>query len=315
MKLSALILILLLLTSQYSCIKTGGSFKAGFLVHTLQDERWAIERDAFTAKVTELGGSVLFDNAEQDERNQYHLAKKMISEGIDVLVLVPVNSKTSASISRLCADNGVKLIAYDIIVENCPLDLYISFDNEKVGEIMAQYAIDKKPGGNYVLFWGDSNMKIAHWIKDGQMKVLQPYIQSGKINLVYSAYIENWNNANSAFLMGKIIDVHGENIDAVIASADIIAQGVIEACDEKAITRRPLLTGQDASQTALQYMREGKQSMTIKKDFTQLAAHAAISAQKLARGEKIKGDTVLYNGYKNIPSVLLPPVLVEQASN
>jgi D-xylose transport system substrate-binding protein len=294
-----------------SCNRSGRSFTAGFLVHTLQDERWAIERDAFTAKAKELGGKVIFENAEQDERNQYHLAKKMISEGIDVLVIVPVNSKTAASISRLCSENGVKLIAYDIIVENSPLDLYISFDNEKVGEIMAKYAIEHKPTGNYVLLWGDSDMKVTHWIREGQMKILEPYIKSGQINVVYKTYVESWSNINSEHLMGKVIDVYGDKIDAIIASADGIAQGVVDAYAKESGLKVPLLTGQDASHAALEYIKEGKQSMTIRKSFKDLAERAAVCASELASGKKIKPDLMLSNGYAEIPSILLPPSLVD----
>lgn len=296
-----------------SC-KTSDSVSAGFLVHTLQDERWAGERDAFTAKFESLGGQVLFENAEQDERNQFHLAKKMIDEGVDVLVVVPVNSKTAASIARLCQQNGVKIIAYDIIIENCDLDMFISFDNEMVGEKMAEYAIQNKPTGNYVMLWGDSDMKISHWIKDGQMKVLNPYIESGQINVVYKSFVENWSGENSEHLIKKVVDCSTSGIDAIVASADGIAEGVIKAYEENGDTVMPLITGQDASAIALDYIRQGKQSMTIRKPFKDLAEEAAVCAHTLAEGKKYETSFVLNNGAKDIPSILLPVTVIDSSN-
>jgi D-xylose transport system substrate-binding protein len=294
------------------CTSTNSSIKAGFLVHTLQDERWSIERDAFTARFTELGGSVVFENANQDERNQYHIAKKLIEEeNIKVLVIVPVNSKTAASIVRLCHDNNVKVIAYDIIIENSDLDLFVSFDNEKVGELMAQYATTRIPKGNYVLLWGDSDMKITHWIKDGQMKVLEPYLKSGDISIAYQSFVENWSGINSAQIMKRVIDFSDDPVDAIIASADGIAQGVIDAYHSRDIGNIPLLTGQDASTEAIENIRKNTQTMTIKKPFDKLAVQAADCAFQMANSKKIKTDTELFNGYKNVASILLEPSVVD----
>ncbi|MCF8361541.1 MAG: substrate-binding domain-containing protein, partial [Prolixibacteraceae bacterium] len=125
--MNAKILIFIFISiSIAACTNLKDKTKVGFLVHTLNDERWKIERDVFTDIIEQNGGQVFFNNAEQNERVQYHQAKKMIEEGVDAIVIVPVNSKTAASIARLCAENDVKIIAYDIIIDNCDLDLYVS---------------------------------------------------------------------------------------------------------------------------------------------------------------------------------------------
>lgn len=311
MKVRVLILIFILGFLNYSCKKMNTTLSAGFLVHTLDDERWSIERDVFTEKINELGGEVKFENANQDERVQYHQAKQLIDEGIDVLVIVPVNSKTAASIARMCQKNKVKIIAYDIIIDNCDLDLYVSFDNMKIGEMMAEYAVAKKPSGNYVLLWGDSNMKVAQWIKEGQMKVLEPYVESGKINVLYRAYVSGWSKDNSSHLLSRVIDFSDSSIDAVLASSDGIAEGAIESFTNAGFTEFPLITGQDASKTALQFIHEGKQSMSIHKQFEELAEIAAIEAYNLVEGKEIKSDTILYNGRAYIPSILLQPSTID----
>lgn len=297
-----------------ACQNTVGGFTAGFLVHTLDDERWAIERDIFTKRVKELGGNVLFENAQQDERMQLHLAEKMIESGIDVLVVVPVNSKTAASIARLCEKNKVKLIAYDIMIDNCKPDLFISFDNIMIGEMMASYAISKQPAGNYVLLWGDGGMNVAQWVKEGQLNVLNKYIDSNKIKVVYKTYVENWGKEEASHLAERVFDFSINDIDVVIASSDGIADGVIQSLKKRNAGKYPLITGQDASQGALQNIKEGFQSMTIFKPFDKMAIIAADAAYNLASGKPVKSDTMLFNGRDDIPSILLKPSLIDKSN-
>ena len=311
MKAKILFLIFFLSILGCSCKRKYSSLTAGFIVHTLQDERWAIERDVFTQKINEIGGEVKFENANQDERVQYHQAKQLIDEGIDVLVVVPVNSKTAASIARLCQKEKVKIIAYDIMIDNCDLDLYVSFDNMKIGEMMANYAITNQPSGNYVLLWGDSNMKVARWIKEGQMKILQPYVEAGKIEILYRAFVEGWSPVNASHILDRIIDFADQPIDAVLASSDGIAGGAIASFSNAGYTMYPLITGQDASQSALKLIREEKQSMSIYKPFENLAEIAATAAYNLVKGKEIKVDTVLFNGRINVPSILLQPSVID----
>lgn len=296
---------------QVSCTSSKQNFKVGFLVHTLGDERWAVERDVFEAKIKQLGGDFLFNNAEQDERKQYHQAKDMIDQGIDVLVIAPVNSKTAASIARLCDDNAVKIIAYDIIVENCNLDLYVSFNNEKVGELMVEYALDKCPKGNYVLFWGDGNMKIAHWIKTGQMKILDKAVECKDVNVIYKAFIDGWSVLNSKQKMERILEFTQDTIDVIIASSDGIAQGVIDAYSKFPNLPIPLITGQDASRSAMDNIHKGLQSMTIKKSFPDLANLAADMAYNLAKKKSIDTKINIFNGQAQVPSILLDPSVVD----
>lgn len=314
MKVKLLLAIFVIGFLGNSCKKEKTDLSVGFLVHTLNDERWAIERDTFTKKINEMGGQVQFENASQDERVQYHQAKKLIDEGIDVLVIVPVNSKTAASIARMCKKNKVKIIAYDIIIDNCDLDLYVSFDNVMIGEMMAEYALARCDSGNYVLLWGDSNMKVAHWIQEGQMKILDPYVDAGQIKILYRTFVDGWSVSNASHLLNRVIDFSDRTIDVVLASSDGIAEGAIASLSKADIDVFPLVTGQDASQKALQFIQSGKQSMTIEKQFSKLADIAAQAAYQLVNEKEIKVDTVLYNGRSNIPSILLKPSVVDLVS-
>ncbi|HKK63499.1 MAG TPA: substrate-binding domain-containing protein [Bacteroidales bacterium] len=295
-----------------ACGDLNDKTKVGFMVHTLNDERWSIERDVFTSVIEQDGGEVLFSNAEQNERAQFHQAKKMIDAGVDAIVIVPVNSKTAASISRLCAKNDVKIIAYDIIIDNCDLDLYVSFDNVEIGRMMARYALTRKTSGDYVLLWGDSNMKVAHWIREGQMDVLDESVKSGNINIVYKCFVDGWSQREACHKVQKIVDYSEKDIDAYIASSDGIAAGVIESLEMSGIYDMPLITGQDASTTALAYIRQGRQNMSVYKSFKDLAKIAASETLKLINDQQVDYDTLLFNGRVNVKSVLLKTSIIDQ---
>jgi D-xylose transport system substrate-binding protein len=304
-KIIVFILLAFLVLVTCSCSQNSNSVTVGFMVHTLQDERWSIERDIIIDQISKLGGKVLFNNAENDERLQYHQAVEMINKGVQVLIVSPVNSKTAASIVRLCHENGVKIIAYDIIIENSKPDLYISFDNEKIGEQMALFALSKCKRGNYVLMWGDGGMKISHWIKDGQLEMLNPYIKDENISIVYQSFTAGWSAENSCMLMKKIIDLYDQKIDVVIASSDGIAQGVINAYLDRGITSIPIITGQDACKMAIENIENGLQSMSVSKSFNDLAVVAAQHAILIANNQKIETEKFVNNGRCNVPSILL----------
>ncbi len=305
------IIIISFLLVNYSCKNNSNSVKVGFLVHTLNDERWAIERDIIVEYISEQGGAVLFNNAENNERLQYQQALEMIKQGVDVLIISPVNSKSAASIVRMCHTNKVKVIAYDIIIENSDLDLYVSFDNEKIGEQMAQYASTICKKGNYVLFWGDGSMAISHWIKGGQLKVLSPLIEDESVNVVYQSFVEGWSAVNAKMKMKRIIDMYNQDIDVVIASSDGIAQGVIDAYLESGIYDMPIITGQDASLSAIENIKNGYQSMSIEKSFNDLALVAAKNALLMAKNRETSTSRIVNNGRFEVPSVLIETNLYE----
>ncbi|NJK98601.1 MAG: substrate-binding domain-containing protein [Bacteroidales bacterium] len=154
--------------------------KVGFLVPNLQSERYQREQALFTNKINELGGEALVASAEYDDKLQIDQASKMIKEGAKVLVVNSVNMNTAAAIVREAHENNVKVIAYDRVIQNCDLDIFISFDNVKVGKLMAEYTTRIKPEGNYVLIGGDKADLNAVLVKSGQLEVLEALVKMVK---------------------------------------------------------------------------------------------------------------------------------------
>ncbi|MDF0728243.1 D-xylose ABC transporter substrate-binding protein [Cytobacillus sp. S13-E01] len=286
--------------------------KIGFSMDTLEEERWPRDRDLFKEAVEALGAEVVIREAKGDDALQIVQAETLISEGIDLLVIVPHNAEAVATIVNKAHSAGVKVISYDRLVKNSSVDLYISFDNELVGELQAQAITKLVPGGKYVYIGGANTDNNAHLLKKGVFNVLQPFIDSGDIQIVYDQWTENWDPENARAYMEAALKINENEIDAVIAANDATAGGVIEALAAQGLAGKVPVAGQDADLAAAQRIVEGTQTMTIYKPIKALAYEAAKVAIKMAKGETIPTDRKVNNGKLEIPSLLLRPIAVDK---
>ncbi|MEH7251332.1 D-xylose ABC transporter substrate-binding protein [Neobacillus niacini] len=286
--------------------------KIGFSMDTLEEERWPKDRDLFKEAVEALGAEVVIREAKGDDALQIVQAERLISEGIDLLVIVPHNAEAVATIVNKAHSAGIKVISYDRLVKNSSVDLYISFDNELVGELQAQAITKLVPKGKYVYIGGASTDNNAHLLKKGVFNVLQPLIDSGDIQIVYDQWTENWAPENAHAYMEAALKINKNEIDAVIAANDATAGGVIEALAAQGLTGKIPVAGQDADLAAVQRILKGTQTMTIYKPIKTLAYEAAGVAIKMAKGETIQTDRKVNNGKLEIPSLLLSPIAVDK---
>ncbi|MDQ6421554.1 D-xylose ABC transporter substrate-binding protein [Paenibacillus sp. LHD-117] len=293
-------------------VHSDGKIRIGFSMDTLVEERWQKDRDLFEAAVEALGAEVVIMAANGDDAAQISQAETMISQGVDILVMVPHNAEATASIVKKAHSSGIKVLAYDRLVKNAEIDLYVSFDNERVGELQAKAITKLVPKGNYVYIGGAETDNNAHMIKTGVFNVLQPLIDSGDITIVYDQWTKDWTPANALANMQAALQANGNKIDAVIAANDATAGGVIQALAEQGLAERIPVAGQDAELAAAQRIVEGTQTMTVYKPIHSLAEEAAELAVKLAKGEKVDTGRKVNNGKIEVPSVLLSPIAVDK---
>lgn len=285
----------------------------GFSMDTLKEERWHRDRDLFKAKVESLGGEALIQAANGDDALQNSQAENLLTQGVDVLVVVPHNAKTTATIVESAHKLGVPVIAYDRLILDADLDMYVSFDNVKVGEMQAEYLVKRKPTGNYVLIGGAPTDNNARLFRDGQMNVLKPLIDKGDIKIVSDQWANNWQPSEGLKIMENALTKNNNQVDGVVASNDGLAGAAIQALGEQKLAGKVFISGQDAELSATQRIAAGTQSMTVYKPIKLLADKAAEVAVKLAKKEPV-GDTTkpVNNGKKDVPSVLLTPVAVDK---
>ncbi|WP_051827360.1 D-xylose ABC transporter substrate-binding protein [Metabacillus indicus] len=284
----------------------------GFSMDTLEEERWQRDRDLFVAKAEELGAKVNVQSANGDDAKQIAQAENLISQGVDILVVVPHNAEVAASIVEMAHQEDVKVISYDRLIKNSDVDLYVSFDNERVGEMQATAITELVPKGNYVLIEGADTDNNAHLFKKGQMNVLQPLIDSGDIKVVYDQWTEEWDPANALANMENALTANNNKVDAVVAANDGTAGGVIQALAAQGLAGKIPVSGQDAELAAAQRIVEGTQTMTVYKPINLIAETVADLAVKMANGEEVETNGKVNNGKIDVPSLLLDPVAVNK---
>jgi D-xylose transport system substrate-binding protein len=288
--------------------------KIGLSMDTLKEERWQKDRDIFIAEAKKLGAQVLVQSANGDDALQVSQAENLLSQGVNVLVVIPHNAEACATIVDSAKKSKVPVIAYDRLIKNCNLDLYISFDNEKVGYLQASYITKLVPSGTYAYIGGSPTDNNAYMFKAGAMKVLDPLIKSGKIKLAYDQFSNDWKPEVAQSNMENALTKLNNKVDAVVAANDGTAGGVIQALSEQKLAGKVPVSGQDADLAACQRIVEGTQSMTVYKPIKVIAKAAAKSAVKLAKKQKVTTKLKVNNGKINVPFLALEPISVDKSN-
>ena len=288
--------------------------KIGLSLDTLKEARWAKDRDAFLARAKELGAQVTVLSANSDDTRQVADVESLITSKVDVIVIVPHDGKAMAKGVEVAGRAGIPVIAYDRIISDSALDLYMTFDNEHVGELQAKYILEKLKDGpkpiKLVRIYGSKTDNNAILFKNGQDKALKDAIASGAVVVVHEDWADDWKPENAKRIMNAAITKHGHGIDAVLASNDGTAGGAIQALREEGLAGKVIVTGQDAELVAVQRIVGGEQSMSIYKPVQALAKRAAEVAVALATGKPVIAKAELNNGKREVPTILLDVVTV-----
>lgn len=276
---------------------------------TLQEERWQKDLEIMEAKAAELGVELISQSANGDENLQVSQAENMITQGIDALIVIAQNGAAAGPIVESAHSSNVPVVACDRIITDCDLDFYVTFDCTKVGELQAQFAIENAPTGNYFLIGGSPTDNNAHLIRDGQMNVLQPYIDSGDITVVVDQWANGWNPDEALQYVENGLSANNNEVACVLTSNDGCAGAAIQALSEQGLAGKTVVTGLDADLAACQRIVEGTQSMTTYRRFAaqdELAVEAAVALAKGQDLSEVFDDlTTTNNGQKDVPAVLL----------
>ncbi|MEF1309746.1 D-xylose ABC transporter substrate-binding protein [Vibrio mytili] len=305
--------LLILVCSVLVCISSpifAKSLKIGMVIDDLRLERWQKDRDIFVDKAEELGAKVYVQSANGNEQTQISQIENMISRGVDVLVIIPTNGGVLSNVIKDAKRDDIKVLAYDRLINDADLDFYLSFDNEKVGEMQAKAMLEAKPKGNYFLMGGAPTDNNAKLFRQGQMNILQPKIDAGDIKIVGDQWVNYWLAENALKIMENALTANNNQIDVVVASNDATAGGAIQALEAQGLAGKVSISGQDADLAALRRIVDGTQTMTIYKPINTLASRAAEIAVELANGEIPAKNSSLNNGMKDVPAWLLDPVAV-----
>jgi D-xylose transport system substrate-binding protein len=283
----------------------------GLSMDTLKEARWQVDQKIFTDRAKELGADVKVSSANSDDSIQMRDVNSMISDGVDAIVIIPHDGAAMSKAVAAAHSANIPVIAYDRLITDSDLDLYVTFDNVKVGEAQAQYLVDAIHGkGKIVRIYGAPTDNNAKLFKQGQDNVLKPYIDRGDIKVIHEDWADNWEPQRAKQITNAAITNHGHDFVAILASNDGTAGGAIQALKEEGLMGKVLVTGQDAELAASQRIVEGSQAMTIYKPIKSLASTAAELAVKMASRKPLVAKYELNNGKTMVPSVFLPVTVV-----
>jgi D-xylose transport system substrate-binding protein len=284
--------------------------KIGLSVSDLTLERWQHDRDFFVAKAEELGAEVVVQSANGDEAKQLSQVQNMLSQDIDALVIIAINSDALSTVVDQAKAEGIPVLAYDRLINGTDIDAYVSFDNVRVGEMQAEYLVEQVPTGKYFLMGGSPTDNNAKMFREGQMNIIQPLVDSGDIEVAGDQWAKNWDANEALKIMENALTANKNDIDAVVASNDSTAGGAIQALDGQGLAGKVVISGQDADLAAVQRIAEGTQTMTVYKPIKTIAEKSAEVAVQLAKGETPESDSSVNNGKVDVPFIKLDPIKV-----
>jgi D-xylose transport system substrate-binding protein len=198
------------------------------------------------------------------------------------------------------------------MIRDADVDLYVSFDNVRVGQLQARYLVDHLPTpgkGKIVRIYGSKADNNAQLFKQGQDEVLAPYVARHDIEVLHEDWADDWKPEAAKKIVNAAISQHGTHFDAILASNDGTAGGAVQALSEEGLAGKVLVTGQDAELVACQRIVAGTQAMTVYKPIERLADSAIDLAVRIAGGRVVVARQSVNNGKVDVPSVLADVVV------
>ncbi|KJZ23336.1 D-xylose ABC transporter substrate-binding protein [Tritonibacter mobilis] len=257
-----------------------------------QEERWKTDEAAIVGALEEAGAEYISADAQSSSAKQLSDIESLIAQGVDALIILAQDAQAIGPAVQAAADEGIPVVAYDRLIEDSRA-FYLTFDNVEVGRMQARAVFEAMPKGNYVMIKGSPTDPNADFLRGGQQEIIQAAVDSGDIKIVGEAYTDGWLPANAQRNMEQILTANDNKVDAVVASNDGTAGGVVAALTAQGMDGIPV-SGQDGDHAALNRVAKGTQTVSVWKDARDLGAAAGEIAVALAGGsamEEIDGAT------------------------
>jgi D-xylose transport system substrate-binding protein len=293
-----------------------GDITVGVSWNNYNEERWALwDEPAIQAALDAGGAEYISTDAGSSAEQQLADVENLISQGADALIILAQDGEAILPAVASALEQGIPVVAYDRLIED-PGALYITFDNVEVGRLQAAAVFEQVPSGNYVFIKGNSADANADFVHSGQLEVLQEAIDAGDVVNVGESYTDNWDPAVAQTNMEQFLTENNNEVDAVVASNDGMAGGVVAALEAQGLAGQVAVSGQDGDQAALNRVALGTQTVSVWKDARELGTAAGEAAVLLAQGTPLEEipETLIFDspGGNQMTSILLTPIAVTQ---
>jgi D-xylose transport system substrate-binding protein len=286
--------------------------KIGFVLSTLQEERYQKDKKFFEEEAQKLGFTAVMVSAENNSQTQTAKVENLLSMGVKALVIQPVNSQAAAALVKMAHADHVPVVAYDRMIADAPVDFYVTQDSFKVGVLQAEAAV-KATGekGNYIILEGQAGHSVAIEITKGVKSVLAKY---PNIKVVVDKSHDGWSQALAMATVENSLTQYKDKIDAILANNSGMAQGAVQALQSQGLTGKVFVAGADADLAAIKNIVAGKQQFEVLKDISPLAKTSADVAFKLAKGEKPEPTQTVDSGAFKVPTIATPVYGIDKSN-
>lgn len=291
--------------------KTGKGPKIGFVLSTMQEERYQRDKRVFEETVKKMGGQVVFASCNNSEQTQAAQVDNLLSQGIDVLVIQPVNGDTATAFVKQAKEDGVAVVGYDRLIKNASIDAYITEDSFKVGQLQAEAAVKFTKGrGNYVILMGQAGHSVAEARTKGVMSVLE---KNPEVKVVVKQYHPGWSPNLAMQTTENALTQNKNKVDAILANNSGMAHGAIQALEEQELTGKVFVAGADADLASIRDVVNGKQQFEVFISINDMARRAAETAMALAQKKNFTFESMIDNGAGKVKTVNTPVYAVDKA--
>ena len=294
----------------------GGDCVVGVSWNNYQEERWAKwDEPALKDAIEAGGGTYVSNDAKSSAETQASNMENLISQGANVLVVLAQDGTAVIPAVQDALSQGVPVIAYDRLIED-PDVLYITFDNQLVGEMQAQALFDIQPSGNWVIIKGNSADANADFLRAGAEKVIGDAVSSGDITIVGETYTDNWDPTIAQTSMEQFLTAENNDIQVALVQNDGMAGGAIAALEAQGLAGQVPVSGQDGDLAALNRVALGTQTVDVWKDARELgtaAGEAAIALCSNPDPSAVSGASTFETpGGNELSSIFLEPIPITQ---
>ena len=288
---------------------TSGKVKIGLSFSDFATERWPVENAQMTQLLQKDGYEVISQEADHDVKLQSDQIDNMVAEGVKGLIVIAEDGDAAVTPVEKAVAAGVPVISYDRLIKTSKVSAYLSFDNVAVGKAEADGVVKalglEDANGNpqasttwtqatpakVVMSGGSPTDNNAVLVRQGQMAVLQPFLDKGVIKVVADQWVDNWDPAKAEAMMENILTAQQNKIDAVVASNDGTALGELQAMKAQGLWGKVPISGQDATADGCNSIVLGGQTVTVFKDTRLLAPQAVKMIEALVKGQTPTGVT------------------------
>lgn len=283
--------------------------KIGLSFDSFVIERWLRDRNVFVATAKKLGASVNVQNANGSVEEQISQIRYLIKKKVDVIVVIAVDCSSLTQVMEEAENAGIKTISYDRLIQNAGTDLYVSFNNEAVGTLMAKALKEAIPdGGEIFMIQGSEEDNNVEMVRTGFEKELE----GGNLEVVYKANCEGWLAELAVDYLDEALEQYPD-VKGIMCGNDDIASQVIRVLTENRLAGKVQVVGQDGDLAACQRIVEGTQTMTAFKSVETLADVAAKYAVNMAEGKELERiNSSINDGKEDIPFCMLQPIAVTE---